>query len=166
MQIKSIYCYRSSRWIPAGAEVRRYRLVYCGGPDRLRLAVHSLQLSQNVGLDVAGAQVTTDQIQADIPVLAGKPFDSQEMMQTMQEMSQTFEDDLTQVQIPYIDSHLRALSDCTRSAHTTGYSGRRSCCGHIVHRCASLEGIQVPSGRCENRNLWPSCNYQSRLPEH
>jgi enterochelin esterase family protein len=45
------------------------------------------------------------------PDLAGKPFGSPEMMKSMQEMSQTFEDDLTQALIPYIDSHFRTLAD-------------------------------------------------------
>jgi len=43
--------------------------------------------------------------------LAGKPFGSPEAMKAMQEMAQTFEDDLTQVLIPYIDSHFRTLPD-------------------------------------------------------
>jgi enterochelin esterase-like enzyme len=45
------------------------------------------------------------------PDLTGKPFGSPEMMKNMQEMSQTFEDDLTQALIPYIDSHFRTLAD-------------------------------------------------------
>jgi enterochelin esterase-like enzyme len=45
------------------------------------------------------------------PDLTGKPFGSPEIMKSMQEMSQTFEDDLTQALIPYIDSHFRTLAD-------------------------------------------------------
>jgi enterochelin esterase family protein len=45
------------------------------------------------------------------PDLTGKPFGSPEMMKAMQEMSQTFEDDMTQALIPYIDSHFRTLAD-------------------------------------------------------
>ena len=45
------------------------------------------------------------------PDLTGKPFGSAEMMKAMQEMSQTFEDDLTQEAIPYIDSHFRTIAD-------------------------------------------------------
>jgi enterochelin esterase family protein len=45
------------------------------------------------------------------PDLTGKPFGSPEMMKAMQEMSQAFEDDLTQVLIPYIDLHFRTLAD-------------------------------------------------------
>jgi enterochelin esterase family protein len=45
------------------------------------------------------------------PDLSGKPFGSPEMMKAMQEMSQAFEDDLTQVLIPYIDAHFRTLAD-------------------------------------------------------
>lgn len=45
------------------------------------------------------------------PDLTGKPFGSPEMMQAMQEMSQTFEDDLTQVLVPYIDSNFRTIAD-------------------------------------------------------
>jgi enterochelin esterase-like enzyme len=45
------------------------------------------------------------------PDLTGKPLGSPEMMKGMQEMSQTFEDDLTQALIPYIDSHFRTLTD-------------------------------------------------------
>jgi enterochelin esterase-like enzyme len=43
------------------------------------------------------------------PDLAGKPFGSPEMMKAMQEMSVAFEDDVTQVLIPYIDSTFRTL---------------------------------------------------------
>jgi enterochelin esterase family protein len=45
------------------------------------------------------------------PDLTGKPFGSPEMMKAMQEMSQTFEDDLTQALIPYIDSNFRTVAD-------------------------------------------------------
>jgi enterochelin esterase family protein len=43
--------------------------------------------------------------------LAGKPFGSPEAMKAMQEMAQAFEDDLTQVLIPYIDTNFRTLPD-------------------------------------------------------
>jgi len=43
--------------------------------------------------------------------LAGKPFGSPEMMKAMQEMAQAFEDDMTQVLIPYIDSNFRTIRD-------------------------------------------------------
>jgi len=45
------------------------------------------------------------------PDLTGKPFGSPEMLKAMQEMAAAFEDDVTQVLIPYIDSHFRTLSD-------------------------------------------------------
>lgn len=45
------------------------------------------------------------------PDLTGKPFGSPEMMKAMQEMAAAFEDDLTQVLIPYIDSTFRTLPD-------------------------------------------------------
>ena len=45
------------------------------------------------------------------PDLAGKPFGSPEMMKVMQDMAAAFEDDVTQVLIPYIDSTFRTLSD-------------------------------------------------------
>ncbi len=45
------------------------------------------------------------------PDLTGKPFGSPEMMKAMQDMAAAFEDDVTQVLIPYIDSHFRTLSD-------------------------------------------------------
>ncbi|HME58823.1 MAG TPA: alpha/beta hydrolase-fold protein [Terracidiphilus sp.] len=45
------------------------------------------------------------------PDLTGKPFGSPEMMKAMQDMSQAFEDDMTQALIPYIDSHFRTLAD-------------------------------------------------------
>ena len=45
------------------------------------------------------------------PDLTGKPFGSPEMMKAMQDMASAFEDDVTQVLIPYIDSTLRTLSD-------------------------------------------------------
>jgi len=45
------------------------------------------------------------------PDLAGKPFGSPEMLKTMQDMTTAFEDDVTQVLIPYIDSTFRTLSD-------------------------------------------------------
>lgn len=43
--------------------------------------------------------------------LTGKPFGSPEMMKAMQEMAAAFEDDVTQVLIPYIDSNFRTLTD-------------------------------------------------------
>lgn len=45
------------------------------------------------------------------PVLTGRPFGSPEAMKAMQEMFSAFEDDLTQVLIPYVDTHFRTLSD-------------------------------------------------------
>jgi enterochelin esterase-like enzyme len=45
------------------------------------------------------------------PDLSGKPFGSPEMMKAMQEMFSAFEDDLTQVLIPYVDSTFRTLAD-------------------------------------------------------
>jgi enterochelin esterase family protein len=45
------------------------------------------------------------------PDLTGKPFGSPEMMRAMQEMAAAFEDDLTQVLIPYIDSNFRTIPD-------------------------------------------------------
>jgi enterochelin esterase family protein len=46
-----------------------------------------------------------------VPDLTGKPFGSPEMMRAMQDMSAAFEDDLTQVLVPYIDSHFRTVAD-------------------------------------------------------
>jgi enterochelin esterase-like enzyme len=45
------------------------------------------------------------------PDLTGKPFGSPEMWRVMQEMAAAFEDDLTQVLIPYIDSNFRTIPD-------------------------------------------------------
>ena len=45
------------------------------------------------------------------PDLTGKPFGSPGMMKAMREMAATFEDDVTQVLIPYVDSTFRTLSD-------------------------------------------------------
>src|SRR5437763_3044360 len=45
------------------------------------------------------------------PDLTGKAFGSPEMMKAMQEMAAAFEDDVTQVLIPYVDSTFRTLSD-------------------------------------------------------
>jgi enterochelin esterase-like enzyme len=45
------------------------------------------------------------------PDLKGKPFGSPEMMKAMQEMAAVFEDDVTQVLIPYVDSTFRTISD-------------------------------------------------------
>lgn len=45
------------------------------------------------------------------PDLAGKPFGSPEMMKAMQDMFAAFEDDLTQVLIPYVDSTFRTVAD-------------------------------------------------------
>jgi enterochelin esterase-like enzyme len=45
------------------------------------------------------------------PDLTGKPFGSPEMMKAMQDMSAAFEDDVTKVLIPFIDSTFRTLSD-------------------------------------------------------
>ena len=45
------------------------------------------------------------------PDLSGKPFGSPEMMRAMQEMAAAFEDDLTEVLIPYVDSHFRTVPD-------------------------------------------------------
>jgi enterochelin esterase-like enzyme len=45
------------------------------------------------------------------PDLTGKPFGSPEMMKSMQDMAAAFEDDVTQVLIPYIDSTFRTIPD-------------------------------------------------------
>ena len=45
------------------------------------------------------------------PDLTGRPFGSPEAMRAMQEMSAAFEDDVTQVLIPYIDSTFRTIPD-------------------------------------------------------
>src|SRR5438874_6333971 len=45
------------------------------------------------------------------PDLTGTHFGSPEMLKTMQDMAAAFEDDVTQVLIPYIDSHFRTLTD-------------------------------------------------------
>jgi enterochelin esterase family protein len=45
------------------------------------------------------------------PDLTGKPFGSPEMMKAMQDMAVAFEEDVTRVLIPYIDSTFRTLSD-------------------------------------------------------
>ena len=45
------------------------------------------------------------------PDLTGKPFGSPEMMKAMQDMFSAFEDDLTQVLIPYVDSTFRTVAD-------------------------------------------------------
>jgi enterochelin esterase-like enzyme len=45
------------------------------------------------------------------PNLTGKPFGSPEMMKAMQDMAAAFEDDVTQVLIPYVDSTFRTLPD-------------------------------------------------------
>jgi enterochelin esterase family protein len=50
------------------------------------------------------------------PDLTGKSFGSPEMMKAMQDMAQAFEDDMTQVLIPYIDSKFRTISDRDRRA--------------------------------------------------
>ncbi len=46
-----------------------------------------------------------------VPDLTGKPFGSPEMMKVMQERMGAFEDDMTQVLIPFIDSTFRTLPD-------------------------------------------------------
>ena len=45
------------------------------------------------------------------PDLTGKPFGSPEMLKAMQDMAAAFEDDVTQVLIPFIDKTFRTLSD-------------------------------------------------------
>jgi enterochelin esterase-like enzyme len=45
------------------------------------------------------------------PDLTGKPFGSPEMLKALQDMTSAFEDDVTQVLIPYIDSTFRTLLD-------------------------------------------------------
>ena len=45
------------------------------------------------------------------PDLTGNPFGSPEMMKAMQDMAAAFEEDVTQVLIPYIDATFRTLSD-------------------------------------------------------
>jgi enterochelin esterase family protein len=45
------------------------------------------------------------------PDSAGRPFGSPEMMRAMQEMAKAFEDDMTQVLIPFIDSNFRTIPD-------------------------------------------------------
>ena len=60
------------------------------------------------------------------PDLTGKPFGSPEMLKAMQDMAATFEDDMTQVLIPYVDSTFRTLSDRDHRA----MAGTLLCGGH------------------------------------
>jgi enterochelin esterase-like enzyme len=46
-----------------------------------------------------------------VPDLTGRPFGSPEMRKAMQEMMSAFEDDLTQVLVPYIDANFRTVAD-------------------------------------------------------
>ena len=46
-----------------------------------------------------------------VPDLTGKPFGSPEFMKVMQERMGTFEDDVTQALIPFVDKTFRTLSD-------------------------------------------------------
>src|SRR5690348_3958507 len=50
------------------------------------------------------------------PDLTGKPFGSPEAMRAMQEMASAFEDDMTQVLIPYVDSTFRTIADRSHRA--------------------------------------------------
>src|SRR5580698_7031774 len=45
------------------------------------------------------------------PDLTGKPFGSPEMLKAMQDMAAAFEDDVTEVLIPYVDTTFRTLPD-------------------------------------------------------
>lgn len=45
------------------------------------------------------------------PDLQGKPFGSPEMLRAMQDMAAVFEDDVTQVLIPYVDATFRTIAD-------------------------------------------------------
>jgi enterochelin esterase family protein len=45
------------------------------------------------------------------PDLTGKPFGSPEMRKAMQDMAQTFEDDVTQALIPFVDATYRTIAD-------------------------------------------------------
>jgi enterochelin esterase family protein len=45
------------------------------------------------------------------PDLTGKPFGSPEMMKAMQEMAAAFEDDVTQVLVPFVDATYRTIAD-------------------------------------------------------
>jgi enterochelin esterase-like enzyme len=45
------------------------------------------------------------------PELTGKPFGSPEMLKAMQDMAAAFEDDVTQVLIPFVDSTYRTMAD-------------------------------------------------------
>jgi enterochelin esterase family protein len=46
-----------------------------------------------------------------VPDLTGKPFGSPEMMKAMQDNAQTFEDEMTQALIPFIDKTFRTIPD-------------------------------------------------------
>jgi enterochelin esterase family protein len=50
------------------------------------------------------------------PDLTGKPMGSPEFMKVVQDMATTFEDDVTQVLIPFVDSTFRTLKDRDRRA--------------------------------------------------
>lgn len=45
------------------------------------------------------------------PDMTGKSFNSPEMMKAMRDMMSAFEDDMTEVLVPYVDSHFRTVSD-------------------------------------------------------
>jgi enterochelin esterase family protein len=68
------------------------------------------------------------------PDLTGKPFGSPEMMRAMQEMAAAFEDGVTQVLIPYIDSNFRTLPD----------RDHRAMAGHCIQRRSGVPWIGAP----------------------
>src|SRR5205814_8798079 len=81
------------------------------------------------------------------PDLTGKPFGSPEMMKAMQDMAAAFEDDVTQVLIPYIDLTFRTLADRD----------------HRAMAGLSMGGMQTFQ-RSEERRVGKECGY--RVPEH
>ena len=69
------------------------------------------------------------------PDLTGKPFGSPEMLKAMQEMAAAFEDDVTQVLIPYVDSTFRTLSDRDHRAMAgLSMGGMQTLLGIFHHR--------------------------------
>jgi len=99
-----------------------------------------------------------------VPDLNGKPFGSPEMMKAMQDMATAFEDDLTQVLIPYIDSTFRTLSDRDHRAMAgLSMGGMQTFQITLNHldRFAYIGGFSGAGGLfiLGNRNLDPKTDY-------
>ena len=102
------------------------------------------------------------------PDLTGKPFGSPEMLKAMQDMTSAFEDDVTEVLIPYIDSKFRTLPDRDHRAMAgLSMGGMQTFQVTLNHLdlFSYIGGFSGAGGMLGNRKLDPKTDYNGAFSD-